>query len=139
MDSRCRSTSCSSRVGSFFSAACLFLLFSALRRSCGGVRLLGRIVSPRCGQIANAGAVEREERAQVQERAALLSHPVQGGGSAGQACCCFCVGLPLISLLAKVFWRAYTPALVRALFVNGAVFLAFEISSRKIKEQRNKK
>jgi solute carrier family 25 carnitine/acylcarnitine transporter 20/29 len=38
----------------------------------------------------------------------------------------------------KVFWRAYTPAIVRALFVNGAVFLAFEVSSRAIKERRAK-
>ena len=35
----------------------------------------------------------------------------------------------------KVFWRGYTPSTIRAIFVNGAVFLAFEVVMSTIKKQ----
>jgi hypothetical protein len=30
------------------------------------------------------------------------------------------------------FWRGYSPALIRALVVNGAIFLAFEFTKQKL-------
>ncbi len=46
---------------------------------------------------------------------------------------CMCVRVCLLYIVllsdqSQIFWRGYSPAIVRALVVNGSVFLAFEVA-----------